>query len=161
MPDNAGPQRVAAFALIAGFIVCLILVVSLRKKPTIFVIYDVKGSIAAAIEHYPCAPEIRAECEAAARDKESQLRHDLPFEFVDSDCRNVRFIVDEGGAENPPATQALLAQATRTDYWTIRLHEGTLALFRGGGAKPVSEEVVPGKYLCQMVKHNGNIPIYE
>jgi hypothetical protein len=55
MPDNAGPQRVAAFALIAGFIVCLILVVSLRKKPTIFVIYDVKGSIAAAIEHYPCA----------------------------------------------------------------------------------------------------------
>lgn len=158
---SPGAIRVGAIALVAMLIVSLFVWISSRKRSPIFVIYDEQGSIAAAIENYPCAPQIRAECDAVSREEESRLRHDLPFAFDIPDCKGIHLLIDGGTGQNPPATNELLAQVRRRDYWMLRLRNGSLALFRGDRTAPVAESVDPNSHFCERFRNNGQIVVYE
>ena len=87
----------------------------------IVVVYDRAWSRAAALGNYPCAPEIRAECQKTSLDSESGFQYAMKQALQEvPECRDVHFITDSG-EELTAADADLIAQVKSRRIWRLRI----------------------------------------
>jgi hypothetical protein len=133
-------------------------------KP-IVVVYDQVWSRAAALRNYPCAPEIRAECQRTSLDAESGFQHAMEQALQEiPECHDVHFIADSGeGLTRADAN--LIARVKSRRIWRLRIDSHVsvkpweLARSERGSDYDFDARNMM-TYMCGVARRNGPPPIY-